>query len=137
MEIKIFGHGEIETNLDHLAGVLELFGYGDRGTTVKILDGTRIVAVAYEGTEIVGFGRIIGDGIRFSHIVDLNINERYRRKGAGTKLVQALAKQCNTHHIDLTNDPKYPWLKDFYIKAGFKLSEGEHVFSWSLDNDKA
>lgn len=130
MEIKIFKNDEISKNLDQLAWAASDFGYGDIDHCKEIIRGSQVVGVVFSGDVVIGFGRIVGDGVRFSYIVDLNVSKSHRNKGIGTKLVQKLAESVQTKHIDLTTDPNIPWLKDFYLKAGFELSENEHVFGW-------
>ena len=131
MEIKIYQKDQLENNKEVLASAIESFDYGNHDYCIKIVEGSHVIALVSEEAEVVGFGRIVGDGVRFSYIVDLNIAESCRRKGYGTKLVQELAKSVKTTYIETTNDPNFQWLKDFYLKAGFKLSEGEDVFEWS------
>jgi len=44
----------------------------------------------YDGKQQVGFGRIITDYSEFASIWDIYIDERYRRKGLGKALMQAI-----------------------------------------------
>lgn len=99
----------------------------------KIIEGSRTIGIAFSGKEVIGFGRIVGDGVRFSYIVDLNVLDLHRNKGIGTELVQKLAESAKTRFVELTTDPNIDWLKEFYQKAGFKLSEGEYVFEWTQE----
>jgi ribosomal protein S18 acetylase RimI-like enzyme len=130
MDIKVFKKDQLEKNLNELENALEFFNYGDKEWCEKVVLGSQSFAIATDNKEFVGFGRTVGDGVRFTYIVDLNIRKSYQRKGFGLKLVQTLAKNSHTNFIELTNDPKFPWLKDFYLKAGFKLDEGANVFYW-------
>jgi ribosomal protein S18 acetylase RimI-like enzyme len=131
MVVVIYPKGQIDKNLDQLALVVEFFGYGEHSYCKKIVANSQVFAVAWKGDTAVGFGRIVGDGVRFGYIVDLNVKNSDRRKGIGTNLAQELAKNSGTHYVELTNDPQFPWLKDFYVKAGFKLCGNTHVFEWS------
>lgn len=37
--------------------------------------------------DIIGFARVVGDGVTFSSIMDLVIEEQYRKQGLGTKFM--------------------------------------------------
>jgi ribosomal protein S18 acetylase RimI-like enzyme len=130
MEIKVYRQEKFAENIDELISAIKFFGYGDEEWCRKVIPGSQLFAIAYNKGEFAGFGRTVGDGVRFSYIVDLNVRKSHQHQGIGTKLAQELAKNSKTTFVELTNDPQYPWLKDFYIKAGFKLSEGESVFEW-------
>jgi GNAT superfamily N-acetyltransferase len=38
--------------------------------------------------DMIGFARVVGDGVSFSSIMDLVIEEQYRKQGLGIKLMQ-------------------------------------------------
>lgn len=66
----------------------------------------------------IGYARVISDKTRFAYILDVYIDENYRGKGAGQKLINYILA-----HDDLKD--VYQWLlitKDahyFYSKSGF------------------
>lgn len=66
----------------------------------------------------IGYARVISDKTRFAYILDVYIDENYRNKGAGQKLINYILT-----HDDLKD--VYQWLlitKDahhFYSKTGF------------------
>jgi len=66
----------------------------------------------------IGYARVISDKTRFAYILDVYIDENFRNKGAGQKLVNYILT-----HEDLKD--VYQWLlitKDahnFYSKSGF------------------
>jgi aralkylamine N-acetyltransferase len=129
MEIKIF-KTEKNKKSDLLKAYSLAGGYGDKKNIKRMISNSRVIGLAYHNKNIAGVGRVIGDGLRFSYIVDLFVLEKYRGLGIGKKLVQELAKSTKANFITLTNDPRDPGLKDFYAKAGFKESKGESVFEW-------
>lgn len=100
------------------------------GNIEQMILNSQGLAVAYSSDKIVAAGRIVGDAIRFAYIVDLVVNDSHQKRGIGTRVVQILAKNAKTFWIELTTDPNDPGLVDFYKKAGFELSKGEHVFEW-------
>lgn len=128
MEVKIFRKDEIPDIADQAVVFYKRFFDFENIKTAFL--NSQSFAIAYDSDKIIGIARTIGDGARFTLIVGLVVDPEYRRKGVGTKLIQLLAKNAGTFHINLTTDPNDEGLEDFYEKAGFKLSEGELVFEW-------
>ncbi len=54
---------------------------------------------AYDGDELVGFGRIIADGVHHALIADLIVLPTYQRQGIGSAILQRLLAHCHAHHI--------------------------------------
>lgn len=95
------------------------------------LQNSAIVCVALFNNKIVGAVRAISDLSRHSFVVDLIVDKNHRRGGIGTKLlkniVSELKKESN-RKIGLTTEPCSPWLKEFYMKNGFKeLEDGAYL----------
>jgi GNAT superfamily N-acetyltransferase len=69
--------------------------------------------------EQVGYARVISDKTRFAYILDVMVDENYRKQGIGQAMVNAILQ-----HSELSNI--YQWLlitKDahgVYAKSGFK-----------------
>ena len=69
---------------------------------------------------LIGFGRIISDGVHHALIVDLIIHPDYQGKGIGTELLKRLVGKCNELNI---RDIQLFAAKDkfeFYEKFGFE-----------------
>lgn len=49
---------------------------------------------AYDGERLVGFGRIISDGILHAMIVDLIVSAEYQGRGIGAMLLGELVARC-------------------------------------------
>ncbi len=83
-----------------------------------------LVLAAYDGEELLGILRAVGDGETIVFIQDLLVFPAYQRKGVGTALVQAVLERF--HHvrqIELVSDDT-PETKAFYRAVGFRaLSE--------------
>ena len=77
------------------------------------------VLSAYENDQLVGFGRIISDGVLYALICDLIVNPASQGKGIGSTLLNKLIEHCRLRGIRVI------WLfaaKDksaFYRKFGF------------------
>jgi len=77
------------------------------------------VVSAYHQDELVGFGRVISDGILYALICDLIVTPAFQGKGVGSALLNKLIDRCRSQHLRVL------WLfsaKDksaFYKKFGF------------------
>lgn len=74
---------------------------------------------AYDGDRLIGFGRLISDGIIHALILDLIILPEYQSKGLGKKILEQLVNKCKTYQI---RDIQLFSAKDkagFYEKSGF------------------
>ncbi len=74
----------------------------------------------YDLNELVGFGRVIADGVHHALIVDLIIHPKYQGEGLGSKLLNRLVSKCKHNKI---RDIQLFAAKDkfsFYEKHGFE-----------------
>lgn len=62
----------------------------DWDTAPASLAGSLAGAVAYDGDQAVGMGRLVGDGVKYFYIQDLAVLPEYQGRGVGTALVQRL-----------------------------------------------
>lgn len=74
----------------------------------------------YKLNKLIGFGRVIADGVHHALIVDLIIHPDYQGKGIGSKLLGKLVSKCKEYKI---RDIQLFSAKDkynFYEKYGFE-----------------
>ena len=74
----------------------------------------------YDVDKLIGFGRVIADGVHHALIVDLIIHPDYQGKGLGSKLLNELVHKCTAYNI---RDIQLFAAKDkyhFYEKYGFE-----------------
>jgi len=57
------------------------------------------VISVYNENKLIGFGRVISDGIHHALIVDMIIHPEYQSKGIGGLLLEKLLKKCKSHNI--------------------------------------
>jgi GNAT superfamily N-acetyltransferase len=57
------------------------------------------VLSAYHKDELVGFGRVVSDGILYALICDLIVTPAYQRQGIGSTLLQKLIDRCHLQKI--------------------------------------
>jgi len=70
--------------------------------------------------KLIGFGRVISDGVHHALIVDLIIHPDYQGKKLGSQLLERLVKMCRANNI---RDVQLFAAKDkfdFYEKFGFE-----------------
>jgi N-acetylglutamate synthase-like GNAT family acetyltransferase len=78
------------------------------------------VISAYENDQLVGFGRIICDGVVHALILDMIVHPLYKRRGIGTKILICLVKRCLEHNIRDIQVFCAKGKADFYMKNGFQ-----------------
>ena len=54
---------------------------------------------AYDSRRLVGFGRIICDGVVHALILDMIVHPSHMRRGIGTKILDNLVEKCRSHNI--------------------------------------
>ena len=65
----------------------------------KSLQNSFIMVTAYDSDRLVGFGRIISDGIIHAYIVDVIIHPKYRGMGYGKYIRNELINKCRSFNI--------------------------------------
>lgn len=79
-----------------------------------------LVLAAYEGNELLGIIRAVGDGFTIVFIQDILVYPEKQRKGVGSALLKAmLARYPEVRQIELTTD-NTPQTTAFYKSIGFR-----------------
>lgn len=78
-----------------------------------------VVTVYYE-QKLIGFGRIISDGIYQTFITDIIIHPDFQRKGIGRNVMNLLVEKCKLSGIQWIQLSAAKGKKEFYEKLGFK-----------------
>lgn len=65
----------------------------------KAIKNSWYVVSVFNTDSLIGFGRVISDGIHHAFIVDLIIHPGYQGKGIGSNLLSMLIKKCTDQHI--------------------------------------
>lgn len=98
-------------------------GAYDIETTKKLLKHTLYSISVYDDNKIIGYGRLIGDGIVFVYIRDVMVAPEYQSKKIGTNIMNKLLEKINL--IKQENPYVRVYLgtskgkEDFYRKFGF------------------
>jgi GNAT superfamily N-acetyltransferase len=73
----------------------------------------------YHNKNLIGFGRIISDGIYQTLICDVMVHPAYQKQGIGKKVMKALLKKCDKEGIKWVQLFCAKGKQDFYMKLGF------------------
>lgn len=92
-----------------------------------------MVLGAYEGKQLVGLIRAVGDGETILFIQDLLVLPEYQRRGIGKQLIEALLARFPEvrQRVLLTDDD--PKTRSFYKAAGFVESQQMGVIAFYHD----
>ena len=99
------------------------WGAYDIETTKKLLKYTLYSISVYDDNKIIGYGRLIGDGIVFIFIRDVMVVPEYQSKKIGTNIMNKLLEKIN--EVKQENPYVRVYLgaskgkEDFYRKFGF------------------
>lgn len=89
--------------------------------TRDMLSHTDLALCAWDGDQLVGFGRVLSDFVYRATIWDVIVDHAYQKQGIGTEIVQRIL-----HHPRLTKVELF-WLctrrPGFYEKLGFSSRE--------------
>ncbi len=78
-----------------------------------------LILAAYEGDELIGLIRVVGDGFTIVFIQDLLVDPAHQRQGIATALVRAvLARYPEVRQVELVTD-NTPKTIAFYRSLGF------------------
>lgn len=95
------------------------YHFTDEELSIAIKNSWYAISV-YEDNSLIGFGRIIADGIHHALIVDLIVHPDYQAKGIGSKILQMLVAKCREHNIRNIQLFSATGKQCFYEKHGFK-----------------
>ena len=73
----------------------------------------------YENEELLGFGRVISDGVVYATIHDVVVMPRWRRQGVGSNIIRRLLAICQDHAIHSIHLFANKGAEDFYRSLGF------------------
>jgi len=71
------------------------WGSYDEKVSEKALANTMYSVSVYDDDKIIGYGRIIGDGICFLYIHDVLVTPKYQNKKIGSQIMNKLLEKAN------------------------------------------
>jgi GNAT superfamily N-acetyltransferase len=117
-----------EVDVVKIQDLTQAVGWGRRGDDKwrEILSKSAVVCSLWHGERLVGFGRIVEDGV-MSMMYDIAVHPDLQRQGLGSKIMQALIDQVKDKgyvSIGLFAWDKNPGNIPFYEKFEFVASHG-------------
>lgn len=123
---------KILENIDNVKEFNELYdavGWGsyEEEISKKALSNNIYSVSIYDNNNIIGYGRIIGDGIVFLYIHDIMVKPEYQGKGIGKTIMNKLLAKI--HELQKVNPDLRTYLgaskgkEEFYKKCGFITRE--------------
>ncbi|KOY80972.1 GNAT family N-acetyltransferase [Lysinibacillus macroides] len=79
----------------------------------------------YNGEQLIGYGRIISDGIYQTFICDVMVHPDYQRKGFGTMVMEGLLEHCQKENIKWIQLFCAKGKQPFYQRLGFCEREAD------------
>ncbi len=87
----------------------------------EMLRHTDLALCAWDGDQLVGFGRVLTDFVYRATILDVIVDKAYQKQGIGTEIVQRILNHPRLKNVELF------WLctrrPGFYEKLGFSSKE--------------
>jgi GNAT superfamily N-acetyltransferase len=77
------------------------------------------ITVYAEGKDLIGFGRLVSDGVLHAMIYELMVAPGYQNLGIGTQILTGLVNHCCDHHIRDIQLFCAQGKRDYYEKRGF------------------
>ena len=93
------------------------WGSYDEKVSEKALANTMYSVSVYDDDKIIGYGRIIGDGICFLYIHDVMVIPKYQNKKVGSQIMNKLLEKFNQINIENT-----------YVRVYLSASKGKEKF---------
>lgn len=109
------------------------WGSYDEKVSEKALANTMYSVSVYDDDKIIGYGRIIGDGICFLYIQDVMVIPKYQGKKIGSQIMNKLLEKINQKKLENPYVRVYlgasKGKEKFYEKFGFITREEANLGS--------
>jgi len=96
----------------------------DHAAVDVALANTPYCVCAVDGNEVIGLGRIIGDGAISFLLTNVMVRPSHQRRGIGSRIVRVLceAVEALPYHNIVVEAVPLPGLQSFYERLGFRAS---------------
>jgi GNAT superfamily N-acetyltransferase len=85
----------------------------------RTLDNSWYMVSAYNEDQLVGFGRVVTDGVIHAMIYEMIVLPEFQKKGLGKQILKMLVDKCLQNNIRDIQLFCAKGKKEFYIKNGF------------------
>lgn len=103
------------------------WGISENSIVETALANSLYTVCAYDGEKIVGFGRLIGDGVMFLYVQDIMVLPEYQGRKIGTGIMERIVKKILERKLLSSDLRTYLGAsvgkEDFYKNFGFMTRE--------------
>lgn len=85
----------------------------------KAIQNSFAVVSVYENDELIGFGRVVSDGVAYATIYDVMVTPIWQKQGIGSAIVRILVQKCERHDIRRIHLFAAKGAENFYRHLGF------------------
>ncbi len=103
------------------------------GQVERIIGQTFCFVVARDGSELIGMGRAISDGVSDAYIQDVMVHSDYRGRGIGKAIIAKLLEHLQANKLQWIGLISEPGYERFYESLGFTRMEGYTPFLLKQD----
>lgn len=129
-------------NVEEYNYLFDIVGWGSypKEISKKALSNNIYSVSIYDNDNIIGYGRLIGDGIIFLYIHDVMVKPDYQGKGIGKTIMQKLLSKVE--ELRKENPDLLLYLgaskgkEDFYRKCGFITREEANLGAGMIYNEE-
>ena len=129
-------------NVEEYNYLFDIVGWGSYPVEIskKALSNNIYSVSIYDNDSIIGYGRLIGDGIIFLYIHDVMVKPEYQGKGIGKTIMQKLLSKVE--ELRKENPDLLLYLgaskgkEDFYRKCGFITREEADLGAGMIYNEE-
>ena len=129
-------------NVEDYNYLFDIVGWGSYPVEIskKALSNNIYSVSIYDNDNIIGYGRLIGDGIIFLYIHDIMVKPEYQGKGIGKTIMQKLLSKVE--ELRKENPDLLLYLgaskgkEDFYRKCGFITREEAGLGAGMIYNEE-
>lgn len=107
------------------SGLAERRPLSEPGRLQRMLDGSNLVAAAYDSGTLIGIARSISDFSYATYLSDIAVDAAYQRRGIGKELIRVTAEAAPQAKIVLLSAPA---AVEYYPHIGFT----QHNSAWTL-----
>nr|WP_304216976.1 GNAT family N-acetyltransferase [Fredinandcohnia onubensis] len=136
MAIKFKSSKNIDREqLERLYNDVEWYAYTqDLEVLQQAIEQSLEVISAWDGEELVGLIRIIGDGLTIIYIQDILVLNAYQNQGIATQLMQQVLKKYKNVRQKVLLTEEAPDVRHFYEKNGFQSCDNGSLVAFAKFN---
>lgn len=117
-------------------GLIQLFtkvgwNYVDgEASLVKRLEKSYRVLALFDDDKIIGFGRVVSDGVSVAIFWDICVDPEYQGKGYGSSIISTLENICKLGGVETAIVTVETKNKEFYKSRGYEKQKLTVMYKW-------